>query len=178
MEVHVSTQYTYRKYRQFYLFSKFRGKHYKLWRNILYAFLILGLVFLILFIRSYVLNPTESRFIPFLYYPTYFLIIISRFIPPILAYKTQKKIRALSDDYTFYKDEFRVVTNHPQFSNTKIIKYNFLEKAYETDKTFYLYLTKQTAFPIWKDGISPNEIDALRTCLISHLEADKFIMCK
>lgn len=83
-----------------------------------------------------------------------FLFLLYRIIYPLFEYKKELSSNYVSKEqsffFYFYEKNFKI----REKSRLVKIKYYKLRKIYETDKFFYLYMTKNHAFLIDKQGFT------------------------
>jgi len=80
--------------------------------------------------------------------------VVYRLFNPIYLYKKEVKTKAITKEKTFnfyFYDKYFKIRDNLNFDK---ISYLRLYKVYETQKYFYLYLTKKYSFIINKDGFT------------------------
>ena len=108
------------------------------------------------------------------------LVLIDMFMyfgMPRLQYNSMSKLKDVENSYIFYDDEFFAETVSESFNGQDVIKYSLLEKAFETDRYFFIYINKRQTFVVDKasvEGGTAEEIKAKLTCVLGK----KYIRCK
>ncbi len=176
MEIIAKTKYDYETIRDFNLF------HYSKKTNVKTIFIIISILCgftMILIISDLIFDGfTPSSLtrmgIIAISYP---FLCFMYFIYPKISYKAMKKMRNAENEYVFCDDSIKIRSVCESFTGESEIKYDFLIKAYETSKYFYLYQTKVQAYVADKSTITVKDAEEIRKKLMFYL-GKKFILCK
>ena len=99
------------------------------------------------------------------------------FAMPKIQYNSMSKMKNVGNDYIFRDEEFMVSSASEDFSGQNVTKYAILVKAYETEKYFFIYISKRQLFAVDKATIEGGTVEEIRNKLSSVL-GKKYIRCK
>lgn len=140
------TTYSKKTYNEF---VQFHNKKYGL------IYDLYTIVFLLLFIYCLIINIINKMlFLSIVFVILILTFLIYRVFNPIFEYKKEVSSKSISKEqnffFYFYDKNFKIR------EKTRFIKIRYfkLRKIYETDKFFYLYMTKKHAFLIDKQGFT------------------------
>jgi len=166
-------------------FSLFRSQNYKLKKRVILtlyiflspSFLIFNLVYYGLIYGNYLylldIFDWMTAFIPLLF---------GAFFLYTFLFKGKRIYRKLPIqhqhlNYDFGPDGFTISSVTPLSQSQSDLRYDVIQKAYETTDAFYLYPTKNTAHIVEKSGLIQGNITTLRLNLQKALKK-KYILCK
>ncbi|OPJ61132.1 YcxB family protein [Clostridium chromiireducens] len=175
--VEVTNTVTYDIYKEFFLFSSFRGKSYKRKILIFYVILFVGmsasLYTGIIFGYDFI-----SIVLSIILIIAGILISYLVILAPKVYYKSAK---SLVENLTIYRftSEYLDVELKAELTNGKSeIAYNSFYKIYETDSYLYLYISISQAHIVPKKDIPINVMEQLRTIFKSTLGKSYYNYCK
>ncbi len=150
-----TTQYSKKLYDEF---TRFHNDKNNLYYEIFTIFILILLVYcLIETIKSKLVVLSIVFILALIIFTCY------RLFNPILIYKKEVKNKAIAKSDTFkfyfYNNYFKVRDK----LNFDKVSYFRLYKVYETDKYFYLYLTKRYSFIINKEGFTQGTAEEFST---------------
>lgn len=96
---------------------------------------------------------------------------------PKIQYNSMSKMKDIGNDYIFYDDEFFAESVSEKFSGQDVIKYSLLEKAFETDRYFFIYINRRQTFVVDKATIEGGTAEEIKEKLSLQL-GKKYIRCK
>ena len=99
------------------------------------------------------------------------------FVMPKIQYNSMSKMKNIGNDYIFRDEEFTVSSDSEEFSGRNVTKYTILVKVYETEKYFFIYISKRQLYVVDKATIEGGTAEDLREKLSSVL-GKKYIRCK
>ena len=99
------------------------------------------------------------------------------FVMPGIQYNSMSKMKNIGNDYVFYDEEFTVASESEEFSGHNVTKYTILVKVYETEKHFFIYISKRQLFVVDKATLEGGTAEDLSKKLSSVL-GKKYIRCK
>lgn len=99
------------------------------------------------------------------------------FAMPKIQYNSMSKMKNVGNDYVFYDDEITVSSVSEHLSAKDVLKYSIMVKAYETEKYFFIYISKRQVFVVDKATLEGGTAEDLRVKLLSVL-GKKYIRCK
>lgn len=175
--VEVKNTVTYDIYKEYFLFSIFRGKSYmrkiyifyvilfigvsaSLYTGILFGFDFISIVLLIILLVTGILISYLVAFAPKIYY------------------KTAKKVIEHPTIYRFASESLDVELKAELTNGKSLITYDSFYKIYETDSYLYLYISISQAHIVPKKDIPINVMEKLRTIFKSKLGKNYYNYCK
>ncbi len=96
---------------------------------------------------------------------------------PRIQYNSMSKLKDVENSYIFYDDEFFTETVSESFSGQDVMKYSLLEKAFETERFFFIYINKRQTFVVDKATLEGGSAEEIKEKLTSVL-GKKYIRCK
>lgn len=141
-----ATQYSQKLYNEF---TRFHNDKFSLSYDIFTIFILILLCYCIFV-------TIQSKVVPLaiIFISVFILFAGYRIINPIFFYAKESKKKAITKEkifkFYFYENSFKIRDN----LDFDKISYFSLHKVYETDKYFYLYLTKKYSFIIDKAGFT------------------------
>lgn len=99
------------------------------------------------------------------------------FAMPKIQYNSMSKMKDVENNYVFYDDEFTAVSVSEHLNAKDALKYSIMIKAYETEKYFFIYISKRQLFTVDKSTLEGGTAEDLRDKLFSVL-GKKYIRCK
>ncbi len=106
------------------------------------------------------------------------LIVFARFFPSKKAYE-KSNLYLCDTTYTFTDEELIDSSSSPKSSSTTAYKLRSFNRAYETERSIYVYVTFNMVLIISKYGFESNEdLNAVRDILKASLPPKKYIVCK
>jgi hypothetical protein len=180
MAVEVVTDNNYQKYKDFIRFSLFRGKYYRFGFPSFIALVILALAIFVLTVLTIEMDTFLTVLFIFLF-TVILLFAYLYFVLPVTGYKKARSwAKGIRLIYRFGEDDFTLKTDNTEnsdFVDDAKLKYNIIFRIYETDKAFYLYLSKAQAFIISKSDIIAGSVDDLRELLVKNTPPKTYIKC-
>ncbi len=168
--VEAVTKIDYPKYKKFYQFSQFRGKRYKWGPFILYGSTII-MIFLAIGVSLF---PTP----PIVWLPAYVLacsltiFALSNLFLPKLQFKGLAYQLKIPQHFLFLEDRMEISTH----AGDSVLEYAEIDKVYETEDTFYIYITKRQAIIVAKQDFTQGHSGILRKQFEKKL-GKKFVRC-
>ena len=99
------------------------------------------------------------------------------FAMPKIQYNSMSKMKDVENNYVFYDDEFTAASVSEHLNAKDTLKYSIMVKAYETEKYFFIYISKRQLFTVDKSTLEGGTAEDLRKKLSSVL-GKKYIRCK
>lgn len=99
------------------------------------------------------------------------------FAMPKIQYNSMSKMKNVENNYVFYDDEFTATSVSEHLSAKDVLKYSIIVKVYETEKYFFIYISKRQLFTVDKSTLEGGTAEDLREKLSSVL-GKKYIRCK
>lgn len=172
----VKSQYSYEDYREYYMFSLFRGKRYRL--GIRIFFIAYPALIALVALMTIYSGPD-----PFLIVCEVILVFIFVLFLFMIYYFTRKNYGNIKKLFTsgvifeFRNNDFIIKQKNNLYTGESAIKYEALYKVYETETMFYVFITPRQAFLINKNGIIDDNPNSLRTILMNEVDRKKYIKC-
>lgn len=177
MDIKATTVYDYPILKGLIRFGLFKGKY----RKFKFLFIILcSIITYSVCIFSYI-NFGLDKAIGFCTFCILLIDLIIAFIfflLPTISYKADKKFHGMRNEYTFGDMEFTVDSLGDDYSGTCKMSYDKINKAYETDRYFYINLRNNQYFIIDKLKISDGTPLSLSTLLKKNIDTKRYIHCK
>ena len=174
--IELDSKYTYERYKKYYKFSMFRGKNYK---RRLATFPLVTVLSIFIAVLSFVWINNNILTTTFIFVSLIYILIflLTCFMPRY--YVKRSPILFDSSIKFIFGDECFTATQTGGGSNgTNETKYSVLLRVYETEDSFYLYLTPAQAYLLSKDDFVTGTPLELRELLQRNLEGKKYIICK
>jgi hypothetical protein len=166
--IETETSITFELYREYYLFSMFRGRFYKQQPIIMYAVgafsTIASLLLGFFFGFDFVTITIPILMIVLLSVMTFLMLYI-----PKKYYKTAAKLLGGSNKYKFTEEYFYAESNSEVNRGVSQIKYEALHKVYETEAMLYIFISNAQAFIVEKKNLKTEDIKVIRGILKSKL---------
>lgn len=172
----VKSQYSYDDYREYFIFSLFRGKRYSVGIRL---FFIGYPVLIALVTLSAIIYGPDS----FLIFSDAALILIYAVFLFMIYYLPRKNYKNIGKLFTsgvifeFRNNDIIAKQSNNLYDGEGTLKYEALFKVYETKKMFYIFIAPNQAFLINKNGIIDDTPDSLRQILQSKVDKKKYIKC-
>lgn len=178
MEIKNNTLFSKETMKKYISFAMHKGKNYSARRIIakVYGGIFLGVLLISMIVMLITGIATIVDMIPM-------IVLIALFISMYLfitrlPYINGKKLINANMNYIFNNDVFTVITSS-KFANTNgTFQYDFLDKVYETDNYYYLYINKSSAHIVDKNGFENTTAGEFSKFLESKLPPKKFIRCQ
>lgn len=162
--IELTSNLEYKDFKKYWLFTMFRGKHYKR-GPVLY--LIINLLGLLMFGTKVILSgfdTLETGVFAFLLI-VLLLMLYLMILAPKQNFKTYNLLKGSSINYKFFRDEVEIETIGASSNSISKIKYRGVYRVYEIDEYFYIYISNNQAFVIGKNNLPTENILILRSVL-------------
>ncbi|MEL7603255.1 MAG: YcxB family protein [Bacillota bacterium] len=168
------TEYTYAQFRDFVVFSMFKGKNSRSRRREMLVLFPLLVVMLLAFDF-----PIETTLLGIIVAVVFTVFVLVMFLGPRFGYKYSQLVLRGGADYTFRAGDFTVENKcNPVFSGRTDMHYAALHSVYETKDMFYLFITAGQAYLVDKGGLrggAPEELrERIRGCMPN---PKKYVIC-
>jgi len=164
----------YKTLKRFYRFGFFRSGKIKTALILLFLLLVYALI-----ISGYseLYSLAEYSIIAFI---LMLLIIVFKwlFMPKIIYRKSNAKLKDMKNEFVFSKESIHLESRAESYSGNAEIDYNIIQKVYETDTFFYLYINAHTAYAVDKSRIENGTALELKNLLDSVLPPKKLHLLK
>lgn len=159
------TEYTYAQFRDFVVFSMFKGKNSRSRRREMLVLFPLLVVMLLAFDF-----PIETTMLGIIVAAVFIVFLLIMFLGPRFGYKHSQLVLRGGADFAFRAGDFTVeYKRNPVFSGKTDMHYAALHSVYETTDMFYLFITPGQAYLVDKGylkGGAPEELrERIRGCM-------------
>lgn len=151
-QIVIITQATYDIYREFYIFTLFRGPLYKYGPVLFYITSIVGISISLFSGLSF---GFDAIIVTLLIVLLVMILLMSFliFISPKIYYKSGRKLIELPSKYTFTDTFISVESQSEAASSLSKIAYSSIHSIYETNTTIYIFLSNTQAYILPKKDI-------------------------
>lgn len=171
MPIKAKTEYTKDALLKFARFSAVRSPV----QIDLYLFLELIMLGMGLFFIVTSENGTELFLSAALITPVFLLLVpLVIWFMPILTVKMSGNLLGCINTYTFFEKELDIQSDASFCSGESRVHYQHLDGVYETNDTFYLFISKQQAFIVKKSDITEGTVRDLHALLRRNVPPKKY----
>lgn len=175
--IRVESDYSYRQYRDFFIFNFFRGKYYQL--NMLVDFAGMPVLYAIIKVFLFFRTATFTfGLFDMLYLAFYLLLILYVLLAPRSYYNQSRATAESSIFVDFAEDAFSVTFDGPLSSGENVYHYAGIHRVYELPDMFYLYVTTSQAYLLNKARLHQEEISDLHALFAEKVGPAHFIQCR
>ena len=177
MEIEAKSQYTYQVIKEYQRFNLFKGKHYNKGYILFATLSIIALIIVTFGTLTFGLD----YFTYYVFITLIFLNILMAFLYfmlPGITYKSNKNLQNIENKFVFSDDEITIASENQGYKGNATMKYNLINKVYETKKYIYIYINRAQAYIIDKTQIDGGRIEELRETITSRIPKKKYIICK
>lgn len=169
------TEYTYQQFRDFVVFSMFKGKNSRSRRREMLVLFPLLVIMLLAFDFS-----IETTLLGIVVAAVFTAFVLVMYLGPRYGYKHSQLVAQGGADYTFRAGDFTVENKrNPVFFGRTDMHYAALHSVYETKDMFYLFITAGQAYLVDKGGLqggTPDELrERIRGCMSN---PKKYVICR
>ncbi|MDV3429413.1 MAG: YcxB family protein [Bacillota bacterium] len=155
------TLINYEAYKKYYLFSLFKGKHYKSKPRLYYIISSVGIVISLATGFAFGFDILIKTFLSIFIFLTLLMSLLIFYLPK-KYYKSAEKMYEGVNQYKFFEDYFTVEKNTDEAKGNSQIKYSALYKIYEVQDYFYIFISRSQAYMVDKSRFNTSEPETLR----------------
>lgn len=170
------TLINYEAYKEYYLFSLFKGKRYKSRPRMFYSISAVGIVISLLTGVAFEFDIPIITFLGIFIVLNILMSFLIYYLPK-KYYKSAEKIYEGINRYKFFRDYFTVEKNTDEAKGNSEIKYSALYKIYEVNEYFYIFISRTQAYMVDKKGFEASEFDAVREIFKNKLGRKYYKYC-
>ena len=172
----VKTRYTLELYQKYYWFYLFRGKYYR------YGQAFFGVVTGLTIAFSVWALLERTDLFSMILFPVLavvcLLLYAAWFTLPRRYVRRYPALFKADLEIVFNEDDFSTKQTGELVSGGATLKYESIQKVYETRDVFYIYTAPGAAILLGKDAFVQGTSEDLRKLLAAKLPRGKFIVCK
>ncbi len=167
--VELSANLNYNDIKKYWLFTLYRGKHYKNGPVLYIIINIFGLLMFgsMAFISGF--DSLETGIFTFLLI-VFLLMLYLMIFAPKRYYKTYKLMQGSLTKYKFGCDQVEIETVGESSSGFSRMKYGDIFRVYEIDDYIYIFISNNQAFIIDKNKIPAERMPILRSILTNQVK--------
>lgn len=171
MKIEASTVFTEANVLRFQIFNIRKGNKYI--DLISQGILILGISICIVYMTFVKYDPVIFMALICLLMMAGFLYYMRKSMPKSFI-KASKEIIGARNDFVFEDENFNVTSASAEKKGESVYSYEDINRVYETDGYFYIYVSKRKALIVDKNGIAGGKTKELRDTFLKKLPPKRF----
>jgi hypothetical protein len=160
----VETQITYDMFKEFYRFSLFKGRYYKITPWYFLIIVSIGALMALYSGLTYGFERGDTLTLVFLTTLSVVMAILFFYMPK-KGYDTAKVHFSAPNIYRFTEDALYAESMSELSKGTSEIRYEAIHRIYEFKKVIYIFISNAQAFPIDKSNFDPEGLKRVREIL-------------